>query len=253
MGACIHTRAHTHTHMRLCSEVLLGTDGGSIYELSIDEARHERVKQVYSLYEGTGLIAGLSQVALEGARRLVLLLCGTRLHVFVGGPSSEALFGAYADGGWHGRAGVSPSLPPFPTGAHLDLTVTASCAPHHEMRSCWEREGPVCCSAKCQSTMRARAQTNCIQTINGEGPCMPLCMSVGFEASALLTPCGCVCWCSGIGTTEPKYVDLPIEHGAAQLQVLTPPQPPEGKSYTMPQPQVGMEMGIGIEMGMGWG
>ena len=38
------------------------------------------------------------QIALNPERRLVLALCGTRLHVFAGGPTLEALFAAYASG-----------------------------------------------------------------------------------------------------------------------------------------------------------
>ncbi|EFN52342.1 hypothetical protein CHLNCDRAFT_139164 [Chlorella variabilis] len=81
-------------------EALLGTEGGAIYELALEEAARgggkERLHQLQELRGEAGPIAGLAQVALSPERRLVLALCGTRLHAFSGGPTLEAVFGAAA-------------------------------------------------------------------------------------------------------------------------------------------------------------
>ena len=131
-----------------CREALLGTDAGVVYELSVDEGKKERLRQLHELHGGAGPIAGLAQVrsgsqsasngyqqssssnlaaspvhvlqllpavcpppacscplpaahcllqiALSPERRLVLALCGARLHAFAGGPSLEALFMSYS-------------------------------------------------------------------------------------------------------------------------------------------------------------
>lgn len=77
------------------TEALLGTEGGGLYELSFEpEAKKERLRQLHELRGETGPVAGLAQVALSAEKRLVLALCGSRLHAFSGGPTLEAVFAA---------------------------------------------------------------------------------------------------------------------------------------------------------------
>ena len=45
-----------------CSNVVLGSDAGSLYELSIDEGKKERVKQLIALKGEPPAIVGLLQV-----------------------------------------------------------------------------------------------------------------------------------------------------------------------------------------------
>lgn len=45
-----------------CSEALLGTDSGAIYELSVDEGKKERLQKLHELHGEAGPIAGLAQV-----------------------------------------------------------------------------------------------------------------------------------------------------------------------------------------------
>ena len=47
-----------------CREALLGTDAGVIYELSVDEGKKERLRQLHELHGQAGPIAGLAQVRL---------------------------------------------------------------------------------------------------------------------------------------------------------------------------------------------
>jgi len=77
------------------SEVLLGTDEGVLYEFALEDAKREKVQKLCTLRGAPGPVAGIAQVALEDGQRLVLVLCGTRLHIFRGGPSLEAVFAAY--------------------------------------------------------------------------------------------------------------------------------------------------------------
>lgn len=89
-------------------EALLGTDTGALYELSVEpEGKKERLHQLHELRGDEGPIAGLAQVALSAERRLVLVLCGTRLYAFSGGPTLEDVFAAHSEdasgGGIEGR------------------------------------------------------------------------------------------------------------------------------------------------------
>lgn len=45
-----------------CSEALLGIDSGSIYELSLDEGRKEKLRLLHELGGEAGPIAGMAQV-----------------------------------------------------------------------------------------------------------------------------------------------------------------------------------------------
>lgn len=107
------------------SEALLGTDSGAIYELSVDEGRKERLQKLHELRGEAGPIAGLAQVALAPERRLVLALAGTRLHVFAGGPTLEALFAPYADDGLAGLDSRFIDLPTQTGAAQLQLLCPA--------------------------------------------------------------------------------------------------------------------------------
>lgn len=168
-----------------CSEALLGTDSGAIYELSVDEGRKERLQKLHELRGEAGPIAGLAQVGGQGGvppmrssswllwpaqprsvwpdclarlhaqelpckrclptphpipapphptgqvalapeRRLVLALAGTRLHVFTGGPTLEALFAPYADDGLAGLDSRYIDLPTQMGAAQLQLLYPAS-------------------------------------------------------------------------------------------------------------------------------
>jgi vacuolar protein sorting-associated protein 18 len=93
------------------SEVLLGSDKGILYVLSLDEAgRKEKLQHLYALPGSHGPIAGLAQINLletdeasdaatssskAAASLLILALCGTQLHIFRGSGTLEAVFGAY--------------------------------------------------------------------------------------------------------------------------------------------------------------
>lgn len=65
------------------------------------------------------------QVALAPERRLVLALAGTRLHVFAGGPTLEALFAPYADDGLAGLDSRFIDLPTQTGAAQLQLLCPA--------------------------------------------------------------------------------------------------------------------------------
>lgn len=166
----------------------MGTDGGAIYELSLDEGRKEKLRLLHELAGEAGPIAGMAQVwlawrkstfcslcvckeacgtdlreageggraarlwqhcqlqaavqhapvkcahsnclchltspqlALSAQRRLVLALCGTRLHAFSGGPTLDVLFAAYSpDVASGGGGGGNP-------GRHIDLPTQAGAA-----------------------------------------------------------------------------------------------------------------------------
>ncbi|KAI3432414.1 hypothetical protein D9Q98_003968 [Chlorella vulgaris] len=105
------------------SEALLGTDGGAIYELSLDEGRKEKLRLLHELAGEAGPIAGMAQLALSAQRRLVLALCGTRLHAFSGGPTLDVLFAAYSPdvAGGGGSGGGNP-------GRHIDLPTQGGAA-----------------------------------------------------------------------------------------------------------------------------
>lgn len=45
-----------------CSEALLGTDSGALYELSVDEGKKERLQRLHELQGEAGPVAGLAQV-----------------------------------------------------------------------------------------------------------------------------------------------------------------------------------------------
>ena len=69
--ARLHKRASAFTSAPVSerSEALVGTDSGVLLEVGVDEARKERVKQVYDLNDESGPIAGLLQVRLWGQAR----------------------------------------------------------------------------------------------------------------------------------------------------------------------------------------
>jgi hypothetical protein len=104
--------------------VLLGGDDGALYELSVDAAARDRLCPLGALRGAAGPIAGLAQVALQGGAgepRLVLALCGTRLHLFRGGPSLAAVFAAYDGAALGARDPKSFDLPIDQGAAQLQL------------------------------------------------------------------------------------------------------------------------------------
>lgn len=80
---------------RTLSELLLGTEAGRLLELGCDAesgGKKDRLHALHDLRDEAGAVTGLLQAPLGPGRRLVAALCGTRLHLFSGGPSLAALF-----------------------------------------------------------------------------------------------------------------------------------------------------------------
>lgn len=112
------------------SEVVIGTDKGALYELSLEGPKKEKVQQLCTLRGDAAPVAGLVQVALvrepgsgvTGATdRLVLALSGMRLHVFRGGPTLEALFASYTAASLHAKEPKALDLPIEQGAAQLQL------------------------------------------------------------------------------------------------------------------------------------
>lgn len=86
------------------TDVLLGTDKGVLYAFHIDDPRKERLVHLYSLHSVQGPIAGLAHVALSSQDqkhasptrdRIVIVMCGTVLHLFRGKENLERIFSDY--------------------------------------------------------------------------------------------------------------------------------------------------------------
>ncbi|BDA49156.1 Vacuolar protein sorting-associated protein 18 homolog [Coccomyxa sp. Obi] len=79
--------------------VILGSDNGKLLEMNLEEKdkKEAPVKELYNFEDVPEPIHGLEQQELPGDRSLVLVATPSRLYVFVGGPTLEALFQSYPD------------------------------------------------------------------------------------------------------------------------------------------------------------
>jgi hypothetical protein len=68
-------------------------------EIVLDEKdkKDAPVKQLYDLEDVPEPIKGLEHQCLSGDKSLVLVATPTRLYVFMGGPTLEAVFASYPD------------------------------------------------------------------------------------------------------------------------------------------------------------
>lgn len=85
---------------RATSEILVGTDKGTLLLLTVDEAtQRDTVTKMITLPGPLGVVAGLAQVPLMspslGEDRLIIVLHGMRLHFFRGRGPLTSLFASY--------------------------------------------------------------------------------------------------------------------------------------------------------------
>lgn len=91
-----------------CRPVILGTDKGKLLEISLEEKdkKDGPVKELYNFEDVPEPIRGIEQQDLSGDRLLLLVATPSRLYVFVGGPTSDALFASYPDSAGRGNLAI---------------------------------------------------------------------------------------------------------------------------------------------------
>lgn len=119
---------------RATSEILLGTDNGTLMLLTMDESQKDSVTKLVTLPGPLGVVAGLAQVQLtlkstnlkdresgEADHRLIIVLHGMRLHFFRGKGPLTSLFATYDPSSLHCKEIRTFDLPIEQGAAQLQL------------------------------------------------------------------------------------------------------------------------------------
>lgn len=209
--------AHTHPlpfashHCPATSEALLGTDSGAIYELSVDEGRKERLQKLHELRGEAGPIAGLAQVR-SGRGSWHAACCG--VAGFGGLPNDLCCVHC----GSSGLAGRSGSL------LHIA----------QQVQSCFAS----CCTSPCHPALQVALSPERRLVLALAGTRLHV-FAGGPTLEALFAPYAD----DGLAGLDSRFIDLPTQMGAAQLQLLCPAHQPDAASldssgWDMPRPEV---------------
>jgi hypothetical protein len=195
-----------------CSEALLGTDSGAIYELSLDEGKKEKLRLLHELAGEAGPIAGMAQVWLAWRKFTFCRLCVCKEAC--GTDWREAGGGGWAARLWqHCHCGAAPA----PQLKAAVPQAPVKCA--HSNCLCHLTSPQLALSAQ-----RRLALALCgtrLHAFSG-GPTLDV-LFAAYSPDVAGGGGG-----GGGGGSPGRHIDLPTQGGAAQLQLLYPAKQPEG-------------------------